>query len=316
MGCSMFRTSGLRDLEPTRNNEAYQLPQTSGDFQRSKILRDCTMRSSCPDCVGQHSCCFLHQQAGWDKVTNFSTSIYGNLGLVYPKGHTTPSGSLGRNRQRRSRHAEQTDVNNPRVGVGQTNSQKPLPFMGLPGHGLVRYPRQQGMRLILFESGYRIRIDRECSHDPLGQHNFLHVPSNPTSDESGVENSSRQCHRDINNLVVAEATLVYHSPSTIQRNVSSAPNNSSIVNTAEQSDQASRFDLVEADSLVHQLNHMTDLIPTTSQAMEDLAQRTVQTAPPSNSTTTASIPTAFDQEIQAILESALRPFTCRSYVAK
>ncbi|KAF7253648.1 Signal-induced proliferation-associated 1-like protein 2 [Varanus komodoensis] len=171
------------------------------------------------------------------------------------------------------------------------------------------------MRSVLFESGYWIGIDRGCSHDPLGQHDFLRIPSNPTS-KSGVENSSRQCHRDIINPVVAETTLVYHSPSTIQRNVSSAPNNSSVVNTAERSDQASRFEHVEADGLAHQLIHMTDSILITSQAPEDLAQRTVQKAPPSNLTTTASVPTAVDQEIQVILESALRPSTHQSYVAK
>ncbi|KAF7250030.1 hypothetical protein EYD10_04637 [Varanus komodoensis] len=58
---------------------------------------------------------------------------------------------------------------------------------------------------------------------------------------------------------------------------------------------------------------LAETVPTTSYSAEEPVQRTVQPRLTSGSTTIASVPTATDQEIQTILESALRPSTRRSY---
>ncbi|KAF7249285.1 NADH-quinone oxidoreductase subunit C/D [Varanus komodoensis] len=134
--------------------------------------------------------------------------------------------------------------------------------------------------------------------------------------ESGNKNSPGQGYGDTSDSVVAEKTMVYRSLAAVQKNVPSSTNSPALVNTTRRSDPPSGYILSEADGMANHLVHVTESVPGTPHAMGDLTQHTVYAAPTSNSTANITIPMPTDREIQAIIESALRPSTRHSYTAK
>ncbi|XP_044292792.1 uncharacterized protein LOC123026809 [Varanus komodoensis] len=104
--------------------------------------------------------------------------------------------------------------------------------------------------------------------------------------------------------MVAKATLVHHSPHSVQTTSTC----SSSVNTTQRDSPTPGPTLAETNSVVLpiDLNFLSAPLPS----------RSMQTTPPSELSRSVLGPTVLSSDIQAILESALRPSTRKSYSAK
>ena len=203
------RSGSVREVERDRETVAYQCSGTTGNLEGSQTFPESNPRIIDPGCFGQHHCCCLHQQAGWNPfhvpyaVDRRSASLVRcTSNHCNREAHTRQTECFGR-------CSVETQANNTNRMVDPSKDSSLT--MGDLGKTTCRHvchtPQSQTTNICL--SCTRPHgIQCKCHEHGLGQHVCVCLSSDSNSQSSTAENQTTQLQSHSDSTILAQTSLV------------------------------------------------------------------------------------------------------------